>query len=321
MRAPRTLAAAAALLALATAAAAQAPVVPVPPEPPAQPPTQAQPAAQPPAAPTGAAEAPASAVTGTVDITADEAFEWHEDSQAIVARGNVVATRGEVTMRADTLTAYYRKLPQGGNEVYRLGVEGNVEIRSPKQQAYGDRGVYDVDKEVAVLTGDNLRLVTETDTVTAKDALEYWRGRNLIVARGDAVAVRGDNRVRADQLVGLLQENAEGQLEMTRIDAQGAVVISTPKEVARGAAGTYDVKGQLATLNGDVKVTRGQSQLNGSAAEVNLATGVSRMLAGQQQGGQGRVRGLFVPGQEIGPRKQPATGGAKPGATPGGSKP
>ncbi|HYC02276.1 MAG TPA: LptA/OstA family protein [Azospirillaceae bacterium] len=304
----------------------EAPPVPTAaPVPDAPPVPQAAPQSPDPEVPAPATRPP----PGAVDITADEAFEWHENNLAVVARGNVVAVRGDVTLRADTVTAYYRKAAGGGNEIYRLAADGNVEIRSAKQQqAYGQRGVYDVDKEVAVLTGGDLRLITENDVVTAKDTLEYWRKESLMVARGDAVAVRGDNRVRADRLVGLLTENQQGQLDLTRVDAQGGVVISTPKEVARGATGTYDIRSRLATLTGDVKVTRGQSQLNGNAAEVNLETGVSRMLAGPgataKGRGDGRVRGLFVPGQDIqsGTKSTPAQKPApKPGQTPEVKKP
>jgi len=263
---------------------------------------------------TATAEAPSASGTaaGTdqpIEVQADQALEWHRDEKAYVARGNAVATRGDVSVRADTLTAYYRERPDGGTEIYRLSAEGNVVIAAPEQKAFGDRGVYDVDQEVAVLTGDDLRLTTPQDVVTARDSLEYWRTRNLAVARGDAVATRGDSRVRADRLVGLLENNAKGNLEMTRIDAEGGVVITTPKDVARGNQGTYDVAKRVAVLTGDVKITRGKNQLNGTAAEVDLETGISRILSGSGKD-KGRVRGLFVPGQEAGAGAAPPKGNA-----------
>ncbi len=58
----------------------------------------------------------------------------------------------------------------------------------------------------------------------------------------------------------------------------------------------------MAELFGAVKITRGQNQLNGGYAEVNLATGVSRLLAAPPGGvAEGRVRGLLVPGEETPP--------------------
>lgn len=237
-----------------------------------------------------------------IDVVADGSLELHQNDKAIVARDNAVATRGGMTLKADTLTAYYRELPGGDTEIFRILAEGSVEILSTNQKAYGARGVFDVDKDVAVLTGGDLRFVTANDVVTASDSLEYWRADNLAVARGDAVAVRGDNRVKAERLVGLLQQNPQGQLDLTRIDADGAVVITTPRDVVRGDKGTYDIGAKLALLNGDVKITRGRNQLNGSAAEVDLETGVSRLLAAPA-GQSGRVRGLFVPEEKSGADK------------------
>lgn len=233
-------------------------------------------------------------------VDADESIEWHQDQQAYVARGNAVAQRGTLTIAADVLIAYYRERPAGGTEIWRLAAEGDVHIATPTQEAFGDRGVYDLDRKVAVLTGESLRLVTPTDVVTARDSLEYWETERLAVARGNAVATRADSRVRADLLVGLLEDDGTGNLAMRRIDAQGNVVITTPTDVVRGEHGIYDIADNRAVLSGDVRITRGESQLNGARAEVDFDTGVSRLLAGPSGGPTGRVQGLFVPGQEPG---------------------
>ena len=49
----------------------------------------------------------------------------------------------------------------------------------------------------------------------------------------------------------------------------------------------------LATLTGDVRLTRGSTQLNGDRAEVNMDTGVSRLFTTKD--GQRRVRGVITP--------------------------
>ena len=103
-------------------------------------------------------------------------------AKAYVARGNAVAKRGDVTITGDTLVAYYRDIPAGGTEIFRLAADGKVHISSPTQNVYGDRAVYDVDKLVAVVTGSNLKLITPTDVVTARDSLNIgkprsWRSR------------------------------------------------------------------------------------------------------------------------------------------------
>jgi len=234
-----------------------------------------------------------------IQVDADQGIEWRRDQNVYVARGNAKASRGGVTVHGDTLTARYRaKGGDGGSEIYQLEAEGNVRIVSANETILADRAVYDADQSVLVMTGRNLKLTTRQDVITARDSLEYWEKRQLAVARGDAVALRDKKRVRADVLSAQLVEGANKELKLRRVDAFGNVDVRTDQEVAKGEKGVYMVEQGTATLIGGVRITRGQNQLNGEVAEVNLNTGVSRLLKG--------ARALVVPSKE--PAK-PATGG------------
>jgi lipopolysaccharide export system protein LptA len=237
------------------------------------------------------------------EINADNAIEWHQDQHAYVARGNASAKRGESTVFADVLTAWYREVPGKGNEVFQMLAEGHVRIIGTSQQVFGDRAVYDMDRQIAVTTGRELRLVTPTDVVTARDALEYYEARDMAVARGEAVAVRNADRIRADVLIGLFHKGAAGASELERIDGSGNVVVTTPTDVAFGDKLVYSVTDNVAVLLGGVRITRGDNQMNGEAAEMNMTTKVNRVIAGRAgPAGDGRVKGLLVPA----PRNPPA---------------
>ncbi len=71
------------------------------------------------------------------------------------------------------------------------------------------------------------------------------------------------------------------------------VVIRTEAETVQGDRGAYNALSGIALLGGNVRITRGQNQLNGELAEVNMKTGISRLLPGQAPGE--RVSGLVVP--------------------------
>jgi lipopolysaccharide export system protein LptA len=229
-----------------------------------------------------------------ITVEADQGIEWIRDSKTYVARGNARATRADTRVTADTLTARYREKPDGTTEIYRLEADGNVVIATPRERALGDRGVYELDKASVVLTGRNLRFENGADVITARDSLEYWQEKRVAVARGDATAVRGTQRIAADTLTAHFVELKNGTTELSRIDADGNVVITTPEEVARGREGVYTAAKGTATLTGDVRITRGRNQLNGERAVVNLNTGISRLLPAGK-GGE-RVKGLFTPG-------------------------
>ncbi|HEX9792327.1 MAG TPA: LptA/OstA family protein [Kiloniellales bacterium] len=231
-----------------------------------------------------------------LEINADQGIEWRRNEQTYVARGNASAARGKITVFADALIAHYKPLPGGGSEIHRIDAEGNVRIVSPSETVYGDRGAYDVVNGVLVLVGKDLRLVGAKDVLTARDSLEYWEKRQVAIARGDAEAVREDKRIKADVLTAYFEPAANKDLEITKVDAFGNVRVKTATELARGDRGVYYVQREFATLTGAVKITREENQLNGEYAEVNMATGVSRLLAAAPGTvATTRVQGLIVP--------------------------
>ena len=231
-----------------------------------------------------------------LEINADDGIEWRRDEQVYIARGNALAVRGDISVYADEMSAHYNEVKGGGTEIDKIDVTGNVRVVSPSETVYGDRGAYDVLNGILVLVGDNLRLVGETDTITARDSLEYWEKKQIAVARGDAEAVREDKRIKADVLSAYFAPGAQDSLELKRIEAFGNVTITTPQEFARGNHGIYYVDQELAALDGDVKITREDNQLNGEYAEVNMKSGISRLLPGPPGStATGRVRGLMVP--------------------------
>jgi lipopolysaccharide export system protein LptA len=235
-----------------------------------------------------------------LEINAEQGIEWNRNDKTYIARGNARAASGDVEVLADVLTAYYRDPPegeQGSSEIYLLEATGNVRINSPEGTVYGDKGQYKLEEEVFVMTGDDLRLVSKEDVVTARDSLEYWEGERKAVARGAAHATHEDKQIKADVLTAHFQENPQGDLEVHRIDAVGNVEIMTAEEYARGRQGTYFVDREVATLEGEVKITQGENQLDGNYAEVDMATGISKLL-GQRPGSDQpptQVKALVLP--------------------------
>lgn len=231
-----------------------------------------------------------------LEINAEQGIEWHRGEQLYIARGNARAARGDLTVYAETMTAHYAKGDDGVTQIDRIDAEGNVRIKSPTETVYGDHGVYDVVNGVLVVVGKNLRMVGEKDVITARDSLEYWERKQIAVARGDADARREDKRIRADVLTASFEKDSDGKQTVKRIDAYGNVRVSTATEFARGKRGVYYVDREFATLTGDVSLTRDDNQLNGQYAEVDMKTGVSRLLAAPPgETAAAPVRGLIVP--------------------------
>jgi lipopolysaccharide export system protein LptA len=280
---------------------------------------------------------------GPIAITATDGIEWRQEQREVIARGDARAVRQNVTVAADRLIAFYRPKngaavqpaqsvvngpDTGGNEIYRVQAEGGVRIFTPTDQAQGDRAVYDMDQAVLVMTGRDLKLTTPNDVLTARDSLEYWAQKHMAVARGNAVVVTNDGRrLSADTLVAYTtdapatpteqqqqkqQQNAEDPLaasgKLQKVEAFGNVTVRTVTDTAIGDRAVYVPDSGIARLAGHVRITRGENQLDGTEAEVNMKTGIARLLAGTGD----KVQGLVMPNdanQQLG--TQPPAGAPK----------
>ncbi|WP_085594673.1 LptA/OstA family protein [Thalassospira sp. MCCC 1A01428] len=234
---------------------------------------------------------------GGLDVESDNGIEWRRNDNVLIARGNAFARRGDSQVNSDELRAFYREADTG-TEIYRLEAHGHVKLSTSTDVATGDLAIYDIDQAVVVLTGKNLKYKTPTETLTAKDSLEYWEAKHMAVARGNAVAISEGRQLSADVLSARFVQSAKGDNELERIDGYGHVTIETATDFVVGDQGVYDAKTGIATLTGSVKITRGKNQLNGDRAVVDLKTGISRLMADGKGDGKSRVRGLLVPDKE-----------------------
>lgn len=226
-----------------------------------------------------------------IEISAGEGLEWRRNDKVLVAAGGVVLTRGTLKLEADSVSAWYREAKDGKDqEVYRIDAVGKVRLTSDGVKGFGESAAYDLDQGVFVLSGGKPRFEAEQLVVTAAQSLEYWEVKQLAVARGDAVAENGDRKIGADVISAYVQSAEGGRMELNRVEAIGGVQISTPDDSAKGNEAVYDAKSGIATLCGNVEIRRGASVLKGKCAEVNLNTGVSRLI-----GGGGSVKGLVQP--------------------------
>lgn len=245
-----------------------------------------------------------------VEVSAAGSLVWDRAAKTYTANTDAVAAQSGNTVRADKLVAFYDEAT-GSTDIKRIEAHGHVVISAAPYKGYGDVGVYTTATQNAVLTGQNLRIETDTQTLTAQDKVEFFAAENKMIATGNAIATRGTDKVRADVLIGYFTQDASGKRSLTKITAQGNVVITTAKEEAHGDAGVYDVAAQEAVLTGAVKLYQGQSWLEGTRATVDMRTGLAKLFADGKARGEGgtggedagrakyedagRVRGVFYP--------------------------
>lgn len=224
----------------------------------------------------------------------------------------------------------------GGNEVYRLEAIGHVRIVTPTDEAVGDKAVYDIDQAVLVMTGKHMRLTTPQDVLTARDSMEYWSQKHMAVGRGDAVVVTTDGRrLAADVLVAYTyppdEQPKDGTTKVAatapapagaggkpadpllassgklkKVEAFGHVEVRTQVDTVRGDRGVYVPETGIARVIGHVRITHGENQMNGPAADVNMKTGIAHLISAPGR----QVEGMIMPANKTQTPAKP--GKAKP---------
>ncbi len=132
-------------------------------------------------------------------------LEVLQNEKKAIFSGNVIATQGEVRLKADSMTVHYKQgesksATPDNSKISKIEVNGNVFLATPKDSAKGDRGVYLVDQKVIRLMGGVV--LTSGKNVLKGSGLEYNMATGKSVLAGGASATAdgksaGGGRVRA----------------------------------------------------------------------------------------------------------------------------
>jgi lipopolysaccharide export system protein LptA len=194
-----------------------------------------------------------------LEITADSALEWNQAAKTYVARGAAMAKQGDMSVKADTLTATYAGVNNSTSDITQLVADGHVTLSSATDIATGDKAVYDLSTGQATLTGTRPKIIQN-----------------------------GKNSLEADQIIVWTKDTIFNHAE-----AIGNVVITSGTQTATGDKATFSAATSIAELVGHVKIKQGENWLEGDKAEMNTKTHISTMTS---KNGTGRVKGVFYSG-------------------------
>ena len=279
-----------------------------------------------PVAPSEPAELP-------VLISADEGVEIFDKDHYVTAHANISMERADVSLYGDKLRADYQIEETGKRKLDKFDMSENFLMFSPQGTLYGDKGTYDLTKDTIKVIGRNLRLYTLQGEIKACDALIYHPNAMIAHAHGKAKVINRDStqHLYGDHLTAYfkpadvtnttttqtpLLTPMKGNLRLEKITGDGNVKLILPNKVATSNRGTYYAEEDKFILEGNVKVTDENRQMNGEYATVNRATGVSKvwncepnqasptsappaestaLASTQKSGPKKRVRALLLP--------------------------
>lgn len=136
--------------------------------------------------------------SGPIHIEADR-MESDQHQGSVLFAGNVEATQGDLIIRAERMTVYYRKTgatadPAGNASkgIKNIKASGNVKIIKQNWLASGDRMEFETEGRKVVLTG-NTKVWQDNNTVTGDKVVLYLDEGKSVVENQNG----GTGRVKA----------------------------------------------------------------------------------------------------------------------------
>jgi len=233
-----------------------------------------------------------------IEIFADDGIEWHKNKSKYVALGNAKALSGTLSLESDKIEAFYKENDSSNMNITEVRAKKNVVVQDKKMKITGgEYAEYKILKDYFLINGKNIILTSEKNILKSNKKLEYWRSKNIAIATGKAEAKK-DNEfvVLADKLVWYLQERNQ-KTTVKKLLGFNNVSIKTNNEVAFSDKAIYNNDTEICKLFGNVKLQRGESFLIGEYAEVDLKSGISKLLpAPGTKLNENRVRALIDKG-------------------------
>ena len=216
-----------------------------------------------------------------IEISAENGIEWHKNERKYIALGNARAQQGDLVVNSDKLEAYYVSSNQNDDNIHTIKALGNVKIKNKSAIIKGgEKASYILDKEYFIINGKNLTLNSKEDNLSANRKIEFWKSENIAVATGNAIAKKkNEYTISANKLAWYLDlMDGKEDYKIKKIIGFENVKIESENEIAFSDKALYNGTTELCKLFGNVRLKRGNNFLTGDYAEVNLKTGISKLL-------------------------------------------
>ena len=236
-----------------------------------------------PAVPQTVSATPATPGKEPIVIEAAGSLVWQQADKTYHAIGDASATRGALNIKADELIAHYVEENEQ-NQIQFLEANGHVVINDNGAIAMAPHAQYNIVTGDMDLMGQGLKITTaKNEALSANQQIQFNDKSGKAMALGTPVMTRPDRKLSADRLEGQFVKDETGNWTLQTGNALGHVIttsgIGTPNPgISTSDTGFYDAAHGTALLTGNVKLSRGQNQMNGDRAEINMNTGESRLL-------------------------------------------
>ena len=132
----------------------------------------------------------------------------------------------------------------------------------------------------------------ETSPVDITSDEMQWNDNDRVAyAIGNAIAIQGNRKIKADKLIVYLEKN-NATNEIILIKAEGNIIFTTLDEIATGEIATYDFIKNTIIIKNNVSLKKNDSIMKGDLLEMNLNTGISQISSKKDSD---KVKMRFLP--------------------------
>jgi len=238
-------------------------------------------------------------------VTADVA-DIDQRTEVTVLTGRVVASQGQNVVRGRRLhidrKAGTAEIAVPGERVAaRFVRDTRSEAPKPKKQPAEGGGIsFNTDPNAPIdVDADTLRVDDNAKTATFRGEVRAVQG-DFVIRTPEMVATYTGQGALADPAAKEAAPRAEGTAQLQTIKANRKVhITSKDNQTVTGDWAIFDVKGNTATVGGDVVVNQAPNIIRGPRLVIDMTTGQSRMEQVSGVGGAMAASG-------IGPQQPPA---------------
>ncbi len=224
-----------------------------------------------------------------LEIEASGFLEWNQENKSYNAMGDATATQGRRTINADKIIAFYES--EENRNITRIEATGSVKFNDVSGSGFSDRLIYEMNTQTFTLTGNENYFESEELIAKSSHQIQFDELNGLLLLQKDAmISISEARKIEAQMLKIELTDDGD----INTINAEGDVKLTEEAgRVAFSSSAFYQVESGNVTLSDSVVILGDKNQLRGDKAIINMETGYSKILAGNENK---RVTGKLILG-------------------------
>ncbi len=210
-----------------------------------------------------------------IHIDALHGITCEEDQKKCTANNGVRIDQDGLLLNTNKLTTYFSEKTQEA-QLSKVIAEGHVVIKTKENYHLEcDRLTMNLGEQSLEAEGSNIKVLHEDMLLNCNHSIQYMIDQHRLKAIGDVTIKDRNYLLKSNEVIAYFNKNSEGKTQISKIVIPKDCVLSTPREYIEANQGDYDIKHNIVTLTGNVRITRESGQLRGDVVEVDLASGNS----------------------------------------------